>query len=194
MLKFIPDLRFYCSCFKFTMMIPLDGLVNTNSEFGQKIKFSIFDNFFNYAFHKVFVVATTNLSSYCNHFEWPDFWHAGVSWPPSELIRFWSSSVDFPHFNGIWLCETGQISNIFLKIQARNGLKFDMLMYPNHHQNWLDFGHGLSISPILVPFWFCETGQIWGFGDFLQNAWYEWLQIWPADVPRPPFQLITFWS
>ena len=30
--------------------------------------------------------------------EWPEFWHADVSQPPSELIRFWSCSVDFPHF------------------------------------------------------------------------------------------------
>ena len=39
MLKLIPDLRFYCSCFKFTMTIPLDGLVNMNSEFGQNFNF-----------------------------------------------------------------------------------------------------------------------------------------------------------
>ena len=30
--------------------------------------------------------------------EWPDIWHAEVSWPPSELIRFWSRCVDFTHF------------------------------------------------------------------------------------------------
>ena len=30
--------------------------------------------------------------------EWPEFWHADVSRPPSELIGFWLCSVDFPHF------------------------------------------------------------------------------------------------
>ena len=28
-------------------------------------------------------------------------WHANVSWPPSELIRFLLQSVDSPHFGGI---------------------------------------------------------------------------------------------
>ena len=37
-----------------------------------------------------------------SHFEWPEIWHADVFWSPSEeLIRFWSSSVGFPHFGGI---------------------------------------------------------------------------------------------
>ena len=33
---------------------------------------------------------------------------------------------------------------------GRNDLKFHMLMYPQaeHLQNWLDFGHGVLISPI----------------------------------------------
>ena len=41
--------------------------------------------------------------------EWPELWHADVSWPPSELIKFWSWSVDFPFFASFWLSETGQI-------------------------------------------------------------------------------------
>ena len=28
--------------------------------------------------------------------EWHEIWQADVSWPPSELIRFWSWCVDFP--------------------------------------------------------------------------------------------------
>ena len=39
--------------------------------------------------------------------EWPEILHADVSWPPSELIRFWSCSVDFPHYGAPWLSETG---------------------------------------------------------------------------------------
>ena len=30
--------------------------------------------------------------------EWSEILHADVSWPPSELIRLWSRSDDFPHF------------------------------------------------------------------------------------------------
>ena len=30
--------------------------------------------------------------------EWPEIWHAAVSWPPSEQTKFWSQSVDFPIF------------------------------------------------------------------------------------------------
>ena len=28
-------------------------------------------------------------------------WHADISWPPSEVIRFWSWSVNFPNFGNI---------------------------------------------------------------------------------------------
>ena len=42
-------------------------------------------------------------------------------------------------------------------------LKFYMLMYLDHHQNWLVYGHGLLIFLILALFWLSETGQIWGF-------------------------------
>ena len=38
---------------------------------------------------------------------------------------------------------------IFWTMHFRNGLKFGMLVYTEHLQNWWDFGHGLSISSIL---------------------------------------------
>ena len=47
-----------------------------------------------------------------------------------------------------------------------NGLKFYMLMYVDHLQNWLDYGHGLLIFLRLTPFWLSERGQIWGFWAF----------------------------
>ena len=47
-----------------------------------------------------------------------------------------------------------------------NGLKFCMLMYLDHLQNWLVLGHGLLTFVILVLFWLSETGQIWGFQAF----------------------------
>ena len=46
------------------------------------------------------------------------------------------------------------------------GLKFYMLMYLDHLQNWLVYGYGLLIFLILALFWFSQTGQIWGFRAF----------------------------
>ena len=45
-------------------------------------------------------------------------------------------------------------------------LKFYMLMYLDHLQNWLVHGHGLLVFLILALFWLSETGQIWGFQSF----------------------------
>ena len=50
-----------------------------------------------------------------------------------------------------------------------NGLKFCMLMYLGHLQNWLDYGHGLLILLLLVPRRLSEMGQIWGFRVFSQK-------------------------
>ena len=47
-----------------------------------------------------------------------------------------------------------------------NGLKFDMLMYPAHLENWLDFRHHLLIFLILASFWLSETGQVCVFQAF----------------------------
>ena len=47
-----------------------------------------------------------------------------------------------------------------------NVLKFCMLMYLDHLQNWLVYGHSLLISLILTLFWLSETGQMWGFRAF----------------------------
>ena len=46
------------------------------------------------------------------------------------------------------------------------GLKFYMLLYLDHLQNWLVYGHGLLIFLILALFLLSETGQIWGFRAF----------------------------
>ena len=47
-----------------------------------------------------------------------------------------------------------------------NGLKCCMLMYLDHFQNWLVYGHSLLILLILALFLLSETGQIWGFRAF----------------------------
>ena len=42
--------------------------------------------------------------------EWPEIWHADVSWPPSELMRLWSQFVDFSSsWHNFWLGEMGEI-------------------------------------------------------------------------------------
>ena len=45
-------------------------------------------------------------------------------------------------------------------------LKFYMLMYLDHLQNWLVYCHCLVIFLILALFGLSETGQIWGFRVF----------------------------
>ena len=70
-----------------------------------------------------------------------------------------------------WLSETGQIWGFRAFLGERmehggNGLKYGMLLYPAHLQNWLDYVYGLVIFLILVLFWLSETGQIWGFRAF----------------------------
>ena len=49
---------------------------------------------------------------------------------------------------------------------AGNSLKFHMLMYLDHLQKWLVYGHSLWIFLIVALFWLSETGQIWGFWAF----------------------------
>ena len=51
-------------------------------------------------------------------------------------------------------------------MHGRISLKFYMLMYLDHLQNWLVYGHGLLIFLILALFLISETGQIWGFRAF----------------------------
>ena len=99
----IPHPSFYCSNFKFSMMILLD-LLNISSGFGPNCNFVFLAFFSTVTFHLFSVVASKIklIPFYCSHFEWPEIWHADVSWSPWELIRFWSSSVDFPHFGGIF--------------------------------------------------------------------------------------------
>ena len=46
------------------------------------------------------------------------------------------------------------------RMHGGNGLKFYILMYLYHLQNWLVYGHGLLIFLILALFWLSEMGQI----------------------------------
>ena len=74
-----------------------------------------------------------------------------------------------------------------------NGLKFCMLMYLDHVQKKLFYGHGLLIFLILALFWLSETGQIWVSGYFPENRWRKWPDILHADVSWPPSEPISLW-
>ena len=68
-----------------------------------------------------------------------------------------------------------------------------MLMYHDHLQNWLIYGHGLLIFLLLALLWLSETGQIWVSGHFLENASKEWPEILNADVSLPSSELVSLW-
>ena len=84
------------------------------------------------------------------------FWpvHGSVG-PPDQPWPFYGMSVRPERFPVI--CQ---------RTHGGNGLKFYMLMYLDHLQNCLVYGHGLLIFLILALSWLCETGQIWRFRAF----------------------------
>ena len=73
-------------------------------------------------------------------------------------------------------------------------LKFCMLIYLGHLQNWLDYGHSLLIFLLLVPLWLSEMGQIWGFRAFLGECIKGMAWNLHADVSWPPSELVSLWS
>ena len=109
---------FYCSHFKFSMIILLDSLFNISSGFGQNVFY--FRHFFNCAFSL----------SICGPIKYE-------SWVFNAVIM--------------------------------NGLKSDMLMYPDHLQKLLDFVLGLLSFLILALFWLSETGL--HFGGICRSYW-----------------------
>ena len=101
--------------------------------------------------------------------DWPEILHADVSSPCSELISLWPWSVDFSNFGIIltkWNGSNLGFPGISQRTRGWKGLKFCSLMYLDHLQNWLVYGHSLLIFLILALFWLSETGQIWGFQAF----------------------------
>ena len=80
---------------------------------------------------------------------------------PSDL-PCWNFGTILSYWNGSKLGFPG----ISQRTHGGNSLKFCMLMYLDHHQNWLVFGHTLLIFLILALFWLSEAGQIWGFQAF----------------------------
>ena len=75
-----------------------------------------------------------------------------------------------------------------------NGLEFYMMMYLDHLQNWLVYGHGLLI---FLKFWhyfdLVKRVKFGVSGHFLENAWRKWPEILHADVSSQPTGLISLW-
>ena len=89
---------------------------------------------------------------------------------PDHLQKWLGSwSVDFCNFGSIltqWNESNLGFPGFSWRTHGGNGLKYGMLLYPDHLQNWLDYGYSLVIFLTLVQFWLSETGQIWGFEAF----------------------------
>ena len=80
-----------------------------------------------------------------------------------DLLIFQIFDTILTSWNGLNLGFPG----ISQRTHVGNGLKFCMLIYLDHLQNWLIYGHGLLIFLIFALFRLSEMGQIWGFGAFL---------------------------
>ena len=92
------------------------------------------------------------------------FWpvHGSVG-PPDQPLPFYGMSVRPSVCPSV---RPERFPGICRRTHGGNGLKFYMLMYLDHLQNWLVYGHNLFIFLILALFWLSETGQIWGFRAF----------------------------
>ena len=130
--------------------------------------------------------------------EWSEILHVDVSWAPSKLIRLWSWSVDFPPFGLTltwWNGSNLGFPGISWRMHSGNGLKFCMLMYLDHLQNWLVYGHGLLIFLNLAGFFHLVKWVKFGVsGHFLpENPLRKWPGILHADVSWAPSELIRLW-
>ena len=79
---------------------------------------------------------------------------------------------------------------ICLGTHGLNGLKWGMLIYPDHHQNWLGSGHGLLIFLLLAPLWLNEIVRFEFSRYLFRNAWIDgstfgMMMTWPStDLAR----------
>ena len=104
------------------------------------------------------------------HFQ-ENAWEIWLLMYPNHFQNWLNYGHDFPHFCGIltyWNRSDLWFLASFLRMHGRWGLEFDMLMYPDHLQNWSDYGHGLDF-PHFGSIWFGETGLISGFRAFSEE-------------------------
>ena len=132
--------------------------------------------------------------------KWPEILHADESWPPSELISLWSRSGDFSNFGAFWTYWNGSnlgFPGISRRTHGGNCLKFCTLIYLDHLQNWLVYGHGLVIFLILALFGLSETGQIWGFrvfpGERMEEMAWNFARWCSLTTIRTDKFMVTVW-
>ena len=152
------------------VVISLDSVLTISSGFDQSCLIVFWRSFSIVPFHSMFVVVSkikliSHMMYNCSYFECPEIQHAYTSWPPWELIRFVSSSIDFHHFGSI-LTLRFAISEHFLA---------------NTIEEWPQIWH-------VNVFW-SPSEQIRIFRDFPYNAWEELPKIWHVDVSWPPMEL-----
>ena len=105
---------------------------------------------------------------YCSQLEWPEI--ADVYWPPWELIRFWSSSVDlfWRHFDLVKHTKFS-ISGHFRANTRGMASNWEYWCILTTFKKIIDYGHGLLILLILAPFLLSEARQIWCFLDLFRT-------------------------
>ena len=62
-----------------------------------------------------------------------------------------------------------QILGIVWIMHGKNGLKCEMLMYPDRLQKLFDFGHGLVVFLLLAYFWLSEMGHVPDMSYYTRN-------------------------
>ena len=112
-------------------------------------------------------------------------WVRWSIWPTVTVLWQFRLSVRTERFPGV-----------SQRTHGSSGLRFGVLMYPGHLQNWLDYGCGLLIFLLLVPHWLSEMGQIWGFRAFLGERMegMAWDYALHAYVSWPPSELSEIWG
>ena len=97
------------------------------------------------------------------HKAWPAIWYTGVSWPPAELISFYSQSVGFLSFGAIftrWNRSNLDFPGILWRRNEMIRLAFGMHIYRSPFPSWLHFGHGLLIFLFFAQFCLSDKDQI----------------------------------
>ena len=88
-----------------------------------------------------------------------------ICWISWLLAQFWSSKTDQIRVCRLVLENTGNEWLAFLYI------------YPEQLHNLSTVCLGVLIFLILAQFWLSETGHIWGFGHYLENAGEKWPKL-----------------
>ena len=138
-----------------------NDLMNKLALYGMCLFLCFYASAFRRRRHYVFRVVRPSVhpSDAWNTLFWPVHGSAG---PPDQPWPFYGMSVRPSVCLSV---RPERFPGICRKTHGGNGLQFCMLMYLDHLQNWLVYGHILFIL-ILALFWLSEMGQIWRFQAF----------------------------